>query len=444
MQLREHVPKATGHREMRAAEMLRRLEPYLGRIGVTRLADLTGLDRVGIPVWSAVVPDSRDIISVYAGAGATAAEAQVAALMEAAERYVASEPREPASTGAYAELVRRRPTLDPRDVNLALLDGYTPDTPLPWVEGVDLLRGEPVLVPLALAGYYVRPPAGLSCFRVATTTGLGAGASPEEALCHALCEVIERDAWTLAHLLAHRLSLALARGTVGPGRPDPEAAARLRDRYPAIDADSLPSPARELLARLRAAGLRPRLRDLTADTGVASVLCVVEGEIGQGLSAVHLGAAAHPDAAVAAARALAEAAQSRAVDIQGIREDLAPPDVAVDPSRRHVQRASAPDPEGWYLADNLRTVRLDALPCHRHADLMDDVRLLLARLAAVGVPRVVAVDLSLPDLPVAVVRVLVPGLESWIVDRSRLGRRAAAAWRAALTEGTGAAVSGRP
>ena len=53
---------------------------------------------------------------------------------------------------------------------------------------------------------------------------------------------------------------------------------------------------------------------------------------------------------------------------------------------------------------------------------------------AAGLVRGVAVDVSPPDLPVAVVRVIVPGLESWGVDHSKLGRRAAAAWNAAVRE----------
>ena len=52
-------------------------------LGVTRLANITGLDRVGIPVYAAVVPKSDGIISVYNGKGRRPIDAKVGALMEA-------------------------------------------------------------------------------------------------------------------------------------------------------------------------------------------------------------------------------------------------------------------------------------------------------------------------------------------------------------------------
>jgi ribosomal protein S12 methylthiotransferase accessory factor len=71
------------------------------------------------------------------------------------------------------------------------------------------------------------------------------------------------------------------------------------------------------------------------------------------------------------------------------------------------------------------------LASHPSDDVARDIRLMLDRLRACGLARVIAVDVSPPDLPVHVVRMLVPGLESWFIDRSRIGRRATAAWNAA-------------
>src|SRR3712207_6265867 len=56
--------------------------------GVTRLAELTRLDRLGLPVWQAVRPMSR-ALSVHQGKGATDADAQLGALMEAIESHSA-------------------------------------------------------------------------------------------------------------------------------------------------------------------------------------------------------------------------------------------------------------------------------------------------------------------------------------------------------------------
>src|SRR5580700_10048267 len=96
-------PKALGrgvHRVIPASETLRRIRPLARQAGVTRLADITGLDRIGIPTFSAVVPQGRDSLSVYNGKGATRTDAACGALMEAIERHSAIEFRPKAIEGS--------------------------------------------------------------------------------------------------------------------------------------------------------------------------------------------------------------------------------------------------------------------------------------------------------------------------------------------------------
>ena len=66
-------------------ETWRRVEPLLRQHGITRLARLTGLDRIGIPVWNAVAPNARSIV-INQGKGITDIDARVSAAMEALER----------------------------------------------------------------------------------------------------------------------------------------------------------------------------------------------------------------------------------------------------------------------------------------------------------------------------------------------------------------------
>ncbi|MCK7501322.1 MAG: YcaO-like family protein [Comamonadaceae bacterium] len=64
--------------------------PRLPAAGITRVADITNLDRIGIPVFSSIRPMAdRGAISVYNGKGATPTEAKVSAMMEGLERYSA-------------------------------------------------------------------------------------------------------------------------------------------------------------------------------------------------------------------------------------------------------------------------------------------------------------------------------------------------------------------
>src|SRR5687768_1889525 len=107
MKLRTRVPKHGGvgrHRECSSEETFERVRPHLRRAGITRIADITGLDRIGIPVFNAIVPRSQDELSVYNGKGGTPIDAMTSAVMEAMERFCAWQPMRPQRLASYTEL----------------------------------------------------------------------------------------------------------------------------------------------------------------------------------------------------------------------------------------------------------------------------------------------------------------------------------------------------
>ena len=56
-------------------ETLARIEPKVPAAGITRVADITNLDRIGIPVFSCIRPTAEaGAITVYNGKGATVEE----------------------------------------------------------------------------------------------------------------------------------------------------------------------------------------------------------------------------------------------------------------------------------------------------------------------------------------------------------------------------------
>lgn len=303
--------------------------------------------------------------------------------------------------------------------------------PISWVRGHDLMNEESVLVPMFLAGYHMyfhETP----CYPIATTNGIASGNSYEEAVCHALCEVIERDDWTIADLVSNRLSRVLVNGALGPVE-SPAVAAWFRDLHPNIELASLPPRAQALVDRFDAAGLCLELKNITSATGIPSVLAVVAEDVAPTFSHSHYGLGTHPDAEVAAVRAVTEVAQSRVVDIQSLREDITLPDEKVDKWFYHVQRSATVNRQSWYFTRSAARVRLDDVPSHPSDDIVADIHLMLERLRRRGMTRAIVVDLSAPGIPAKVVRVIVPGVESWAIDRSKLGPRAAAAWNEALT-----------
>ena len=74
-------------------------------MGITRLADVTGLDRIGVPVFQAIRPLSRSV-SVSQGKGLDPDAARASALMEAVETWHAERIDRPLGWPASATLPR--------------------------------------------------------------------------------------------------------------------------------------------------------------------------------------------------------------------------------------------------------------------------------------------------------------------------------------------------
>ncbi|HZM77909.1 MAG TPA: YcaO-like family protein [Candidatus Limnocylindrales bacterium] len=436
MKLRKSIPKCHGigpHREITTEETYRRIGPHIARVGISRIADITGLDRIGIPVFNAIAPHSNDVISVYNGKGATTLDAKTSAIMEAVERHAAALPLRPAVIASYPELVALgRRAMDPRDHNIELYERYHLDLPQSWVESWDLLNEETVLVPQYLAGYHTHYHE-VPCYPISTTNGIASGNSLEEAICHALCELIERDDWTMAEIVSNRFSRAIGTGRLGlPSLPG--LAGHFEEMHASVDLNSLSEQATRYTQMFLDAGVGIHLKNITSETNIPSVLAVVSEELGPTFSRSHQGIGTHPDAEVAVVRAITEAAQSRVVDMQAMREDISLPDEDVPRWALHTKRSSRFNPEAWAHKTSGNTIRFQDLPSHPSADIMTDLNLMLERLRARGLSRVLVVDLSPPEIPASVVRVVVPGLESWAIDRSKIGARATEKWRSAVGE----------
>jgi ribosomal protein S12 methylthiotransferase accessory factor len=86
------------------------------------------------------------------------------------------------------------------------------------------------------------------------------------------------------------------------------------------------------------------------------------------------------------------------------------------------------EPGRWVFQQNGRSKLLREMASFETEDIADDIRWMLSRLAAHGIERVLAADLSEPG-GFAVVRVMAPGLEFWALDRGKIGPRALDFWR---------------
>ncbi len=370
-----------GRRARPPAETWARLRPLLPVFGITRVGAITGLDRIGVPVFTACRPNARSL-SVYQGKGLTEDAARVSAAMEAYETWCAESVDLPLKFASIDDLRYSHRLIDLDRLPMAGPDGPDPGRPFLWIEGTDLMGGGPLWLPFeTVHANYASPEPPRSGAWPATTNGLASGNTREEAILHALMEVIERDAVTLWRL-----------------RPDAWGGAT------AVRPGTVSDPAaRGLLDRLEAAGIEVGVWDATSDAGAPCFLALIHDPDGTG--AAEIGAGAHPSPAVALVRALTEAVQVRATFIAGAREDIPDDDYAADAIA--ARRATAAD-----ILGTLRPERDFAAVADVETDsFAGDVAGALDGLRAVGITQAVGVGIGKPALPFPVVRVVVPGLE---------------------------------
>jgi len=278
------------------------------------------------------------------------------------------------------------------------------------VRGTELLSGDTIPVPLAMVEC---PWFGEKLFTTTSTNGLASGNNLTEAIYHALCELIERHAWALAHV---RCSLA-PKFFLGPD-------AKERALMPEIELPSGEGNVDWLVRELHAAGLTVHAFALDEPPLPMTVLASIS-EPGSSIPMAHMGLGCALSPAHALTRALTEALQSRVVDIQAAREDMLRADEPKGMMGEHARRLREVPKDRWYLDVPAQRVTLGDLTDRSTNDIAADVRITLDALRAYGIPRVVAVDLSPPDLPISVVRAIVPGLETFMFTNV-LGKRARA------------------
>jgi ribosomal protein S12 methylthiotransferase accessory factor len=350
-------------------------------MGITRIARVTGLDCIGIPVSTCIRPSSRSL-TVSQGKGPTDALADVSAAMESIELFHAENPPGPTHRGSYTELVGKHGVVHPSK----FVAGWFPhaaaeDSEMDWFATEDLPTGRMVLVPYVLIDFDETREGKETSRLYVSTNGLASGNTLEEATCHALYEVIERDA------MAKMLDLT-----------DEEQLDR------EVDPRTVDGPCRELVDRLRAGGVCVRLWEATTEIGVPAFYCLIRG-VGElrGLKTFG-GSGAHHSRNVAMSRALTEAAQARLTIISGTRDDVFPSDYA----RQQVSAANSLSP---YCARTGRTFQQCADPglgTSFSANLQD----LLIRLKSQGFERVLRLNHTRSDFRIPVVHVFVPGLKN--------------------------------
>ncbi len=378
------------------AETLELGARLMSPLGISRVTDVTRMDRLGLPVCVSIRPRGR-ALCVHAGKGLRLAEARVGALMEAVEFAVA----EPQRTDWTSRSLRLDQLVAHWADEISLFDlapmrdqAVPPGRLVEAIRCEDVAGGRPLWLPAELIFVPFEVPGGeLLCGW--STNGLASGNTLGEATLHGLLEVLERD--------------ALAMNTPF-------------DATCWIEPSDLPQPFRELAQAWRAIGVELSVRYVPNDFGLPCFdVLLREGE--GAVVDLAAGHGLHLDPHIALARAVCEAAQSRLSHIHGGRDDI---------TRFYdeaLQTAGAGDPRESRACraafDTRRRIAWADVPAMAMAGASVDEVLagLLERLRALGFSKVLRHRFALELGGLHVVKVVVPRCQEIDAPWRRLGRR---------------------
>jgi len=379
------------HRAMPPEETLARIRPHLARAAITRVADITGLDTIGVPVAVAMRPASATI-AVEGGKGLSTAAAMTSAAMEAIERFVAEIDPLVDERGTIGEVADRLP-ITPERFPMFRHASVSPDRRYAWTRMQDLLTDRPFLVPCELVHLpTVEPAVPFAHPWAPSSNGLASGNHLPEAICAALYEAIERDAtWCWQH--------ALRKGSP-PLVVDPAT----------IDGPAIG----ELLDTLDGAGVDAQILWCPTDIGVPSCLAfIVDRKRGVG---AYKGYGCHLDPEIAMIRAVTEAVQSRTIFVAGARDDILRP--MYEANKRGDVHSKVEFPQG------VRRVSVTDIPNRATTSFHGDIAVMLELLGRAGFEHVLVRELDGSPFECSVARVVVPGLETYQFQWVAAGERA--------------------
>jgi thioglycine synthase len=397
-------------------------------IGLTRIADITFMDKLYIPNYSSVLPGTEDYIWVYSGKGPTKKHAKASAIMESIERY-SSLPRSFTKkfvTGTFNDLKRSYNIIHPDEVIEPLSFDFQDDMCMDYVDGFDIINKENILVPAGLVLFRYNPNSQsiINPFAFHHTNGLASGNVLEEAVCHALAEVIERDAISLAQLRASAIPFHiltnLSNNLQRQGYPIKLVSKEIfRDDntiFPDVLIDEMDfDPVLRLIEKFEKFNIKLIIKDITTDIKIPTFNVACVEWISHDYGYLAEGHGTHPDKRIALLRAITEVSQTRVANIHGARDDL---------RKIKYNDKNTDDKNAWQFMTSKKTINFSDIITYQNEDILDDINLIVNFLKKAGLKKAIIVDLTNPNIKIPVVRALIPGLETFMISKSIMGWRA--------------------
>ena len=241
----EEITYFTGtHRVIAPSKTIEINENKLKVAGITRIADITDLDRIGLPIYTAIRPTAED-------------GAKASAMMEGFERYSAErQDIDETIIASLSEIEEFGEYIDPKSLNLPkeFEKKDISDLSLEWSKSIDLISNREYYIPTnAIYHPYISKDDSQSLFK-SNTNGLASGNILEEAILHGIFEVIERDAWSIFEL-THK-------------------------NYAQIDISSIENEIIiDIIEKFESEGIKIKLMDFTADIKIPTIAASADDTI---------------------------------------------------------------------------------------------------------------------------------------------------------------------
>ena len=359
---------------------LKRIWRHLRELNVTRLADLTPLDKIGLPTFTVCVPDPSFGESYSCGKGLTREAAMTSALMEAYEyRSCGSDGSRILRSKTYREVRKMGRAVDPNEISFPVIDRFSDGDRFDWAECIELNEATTVRAPADLF-FISNPlrPGVVEANRFRSSNGMATGNSVCEAILHGLLELVERDSSVLANL----------KPQVGV----------------AIDMRQWPLYLRKIVGRIEAEGIQLFVFDETSDIGLPCYEVYLAEQAGFDKWHIHSGHGCHIDGDVALSRALTEACQVRLVYFAGAREDVANGTSSTEAYARL---------QDTYLKAEKRRYASQRIS---GGSFLRMIEFVMERLRNAGLQRAYVSNNTLPGFDLCAVMCFVPGLEGYHYD----------------------------
>lgn len=270
------------------------LEPF----GITRIADLTGLDNLGVHTCVAIRPNAKSL-SNSQGKGVSKVLAQVSAAMEAIELWHAENLPEANLTGNYHDLAKQHALIFKGSMYGSLHHKNIENGVIEWMSVTHLSHHSQAFMPKMYFDLSFIP-GKLKGISTASSNGLASGNTLAEALCHGLFEVMERDCFSRFYKLNNKN----------------------KNDY-LVDLQYLPSPeCQYMVQQIIDKQVQIKIFDMRSKLNIPAYY-VMLNDSGQVRNlGLFGGYGCHFNDEVAMLRAITEAVQSRITYISGARDDL--------------------------------------------------------------------------------------------------------------------------